>query len=126
MQSTYEFNAVDDVLLQQFSPNHTLSCVLSEQEYKDKKGQVFEDKLTFPCSFMIKIIGENEPSFVADTMGTVAEVLATQPAKVPMKLKETSGGKYVSVSITPKFETSAQIYSIYENLRKDPRVKFVV
>lgn len=98
------------------------------ESYRNSDRQVFEDKLEFPTKFLIKIVGVNDDSFVADTMKTVASCLSQPEARESLTCsrKETSGGKYVSITVQPLFQTSDEIYAVYAALSTDDRVKFVV
>ena len=100
------------------------SCV---QEYSnDDERKIFEERLKFPCTFTIKVIGENTDSMVDDTVACVANIIASQPANIPVSTKLASGGKYVSISVQPLFISAQQIYQVYELLSKDARIKFVL
>lgn len=84
------------------------------------------DSLTFPCNFTIKIVGENSKSFTEDTVASIAKLLSASISDIPIATKESSGGKYLSISINPRFSSADQIYAVYDVMSKDPRVKFVV
>ena len=99
------------------------------KDYKDgdeTKASVFEDHVTFPSEFMIKIIGINEPTFIIDILNSVATVINQAPEKIAFTTKETAGGKYLSISIKPVFEDAAAVYAAYDIVSKDTRVKFVI
>ena len=89
--------------------------------------RVFDETMKFPTEFMIKIVGQNEPTFVTDMLKIVAECL-NQEVKQDLKysIKETAGGKYVSVSVKPLFHSADELYATYEALGKDTRVKFTL
>lgn len=95
-------------------------------EYKNNDRNVFDDTIQFPAEFLIKIVGVNEPSFLSDMLSTIAKCTGSSPTDIKHSVKETSGGKYVSISATPLFSDSAKLYSTYEEISKDNRVKFMV
>jgi putative lipoic acid-binding regulatory protein len=102
-----------------------LSDLLGEYEKKEKK--VFDDKLTFPTKFMLKVVGANEPTFVEDVVKAITSCVGEQPLEhIPFKLTETAGGKYVSISIEPVFSASEELYAVYDVVAKDSRVKFML
>lgn len=104
-----------------------LANVLKDYQNGDEtKASVFEDHVTFPSEFMIKIIGQNEPTFIIDILNSVATVINQAPEKIPFTTKETAGGKYLSISIKPVFEDAAAVYAAYDIVSKDTRVKFVI
>jgi putative lipoic acid-binding regulatory protein len=83
------------------------------------------DNLTFPAKFTLKIIGVDDASFISDTLATLAKIVGINnlPAEsLSMKPK----GKYLSITATPVFSNSSQIYACYAKLKEDPRVKFVL
>ena len=99
------------------------------KDYKDgdeTKKSVFEDHVTFPSEFMIKIIGLNEPTFIIDVVNSVATVINQAPEKITFTTKETAGGKYLSISIKPFFKDASEVYAAYDIIAKDTRVKFVI
>ena len=99
------------------------------KDYKDgdeTKKSVFEDHVTFPTEFMIKIIGVNEPTFIIDILNSVATVVNQAPEKITFTTKETAGGKYLSISIKPLFKDAEEVYAAYDIVSKDTRVKFVI
>lgn len=99
------------------------------KDYKDgdeNKKSVFEDHVTFPSEFMIKIIGMNEPTFIIDILNSVATVVNQAPEKIAFTTKETAGGKYLSISIKPVFKDADEVYAAYDAVSKDKRVKFVI
>ena len=99
------------------------------KDYKDgdeTKKSVFEDHVTFPSEFMIKIIGLNEPTFIIDILNSVATVINQAPEKITFTTKETAGGKYLSISIKPFFKDADEVYAAYDIVSKDARVKFVI
>ena len=94
----------------------------------EKEGQnAIEKTVTFPTStFIIKVIGVNEPSFASDIVNSVAVIVNESPEKINVETKVTSGGKYMSVSITPTFQAAEEIYRVYAAVQADSRVKFVI
>lgn len=91
-----------------------------------QRKRVLEDTLSFPTYFQIKVIGLNAPNFAPEIVKTIASCIGDQPKPLSYSLKEASGGKYVSLSIKPSFVSAAEIYSTYDELSKDKRVKFVL
>lgn len=89
--------------------------------------KVFDDTIKFPTEFMIKVVGTNEPTFVSDIIRTIGGCLDKQRMNsITYSTKETAGGKYVSVTVTPLFLTSQELYATYEAIAQDKRVKFTL
>lgn len=88
---------------------------------------VFADTMQFPTDFMLKIVGLNEPTFAADMVRLVAAKVGPQKtASLSHSIKETAGGKYVSVSIKPLFRSADELYAVYDAVKQDPQVKFML
>jgi len=100
------------------------------QTYKENLNgsgrRVLDDLVKFPIRFTVKIIGVNDESFENDMRSILLNVLKTQKANFEVRSKETSGGKYVSLTVIPVFTTADEIYTFYEALSKDKRVKYVL
>lgn len=103
---------------------------------KDDTKKVFKDIVQFPTPFMIKVIGEKSPSFVTSVVAVVAEVLAVPQESIAVSTRDS--GKYIrysvrayhtthrdrfnpyalfvfaSVSISPVFNNSDELYLCYE------------
>jgi putative lipoic acid-binding regulatory protein len=104
-----------------------LANVLKDyKEGNENKNSVFEDHVTFPSEFMIKVIGLNEPTFVLDIVNSVATIVNQAPEKINFTTKEAAGGKYLSISIKPFFNDASEVYAAYDAVSKDTRVKFVI
>jgi putative lipoic acid-binding regulatory protein len=94
-------------------------------EYEKTQGKkVFDEKLTFPTKFLLKVVGANEPLFVEEVVQAISSCVGEQV--IPYTLKETAGGKYVSISIEPVFSDSGELYAVYDVVAKDSRVKFML
>jgi putative lipoic acid-binding regulatory protein len=94
--------------------------------YTDKetgeKARVFEALLDYPCEFTMKIVGANEGSFVSEIVALVAEACGTESEN--LKHTTRSVGKWTSVSCICPVKSSEMLYSLYEKVDLDPRVKF--
>jgi putative lipoic acid-binding regulatory protein len=102
-------------------------AVLAEDASPSAGKSVFADTVTFPTHFMIKIVGLNEPDFAADMVSTVLAGLGPQgTSPISPSTKETAGGKYVSVSIKPFFQSADELYAVYDRVKLDKRVKFML
>jgi putative lipoic acid-binding regulatory protein len=103
-----------------------LQKLMKEYQSSGKKKSIIEDTVEFPTVFIMKVIGVNDPTFAIDTINAIAFVLGETPEKIDFNIKETSGGKYVSITISPVFNKADEIYAAYEAVSKDSRVKFVM
>jgi len=87
-----------------------------------EKSRVFEALVDYPSIFTMKIVGANEGAFVADIVALVAEACETEVTEVKHSTKVI--GKWVSVTVKAPVESADMLYSLYEKVDLDPRVKF--
>lgn len=80
-----------------------------------------ETLLEFPCDFPIKIMGKAEPGFEAMVVALVSrhtdEIMETA-----INSRLSKGGKWVSVTITLRAESKAQLDAIYQDLSAHEKV----
>ena len=87
-----------------------------------QKSRVFEALIEYPTIFTMKIVGANEGSFVEDIVAVVAEACESTPDKVSHSVRAM--GKWTSVTVQAPVKSSEMLYSLYEKVDRDPRVKF--
>lgn len=87
-----------------------------------EKSRVFEALVDYPSIFTMKIVGANEGTFVPEMVALVAEACETEVANVKHTTKVM--GKWVSVTVKAPVQSSEMLYSLYEKVDMDPRVKF--
>jgi putative lipoic acid-binding regulatory protein len=80
------------------------------------KIELLEKTHSFPCSYMFKVIGRGEKGFPARVVAAVREELAEE-IDPPYHLRETTGGRYISVTLQPTVQTAQQVLSIYRRLQ---------
>lgn len=70
----------------------------------------------FPCAYMFKVIGKVEDGFVARVVAAVREELheETDP---PYRLRQTHGGRHISVTLEPHIKTAEQVLNVYRRLK---------
>jgi putative lipoic acid-binding regulatory protein len=127
-QSSAAQPAVDRKVLRQVLDN-TAAIASNCNSNKDATGakSVFADTMQFPTDFMLKVVGLNEPTFAADIVKLVTTRIGPQKvASLSLSTKETAGGKYVSVSIKPLFRSAEELYAVYDAVKQDARVKFML
>lgn len=97
---------------------------LLEEYQQSKNKKIFEDQLVFPTVFVMKIIGTNDATFVQDTLQNISIRINCDPQSIPFSIKDN--GKYVSITVKPTFLDASQLYSVYDDIGKDSRVKFIL
>jgi putative lipoic acid-binding regulatory protein len=66
---------------------------------------------------MFKAIGRVENGFAARVVAAVRDELAGA-VDPPFKVRETAGGRHVSVTVEPMLQTVHQVLAIYRRLRR--------
>lgn len=96
---------------------------LYTDEQTGEKSRVFEALVEYPCLFTMKIVGANEGAFVTDMLSIVAntcEVEIVEDIDHTVKVN----GKWTSVTVQAPVKSATMLYELYENVDRDPRVKF--
>lgn len=91
-----------------------------EQEHFDSDGL-----MKFPCEFPIKIMGKAIPEFE----GVVMEIIHRHCPNLgegAVKLRPSSGGKYVSITVTFMAQSRAQLDALYCELSGHEKVSMVL
>jgi uncharacterized protein len=70
----------------------------------------------FPCPYMFKAIGRVENGFIARVVAAVRDELAF-PADPPYHVRQSVGGRHVSVTMEPRLETAEQVLAVYRRLK---------
>ena len=95
---------------------------LYADEVTGEKSRVFEALVDYPCEFTMKIVGASEGLFVEEMVGVVADSCNVQVTEIKHSIKQL--GKWTSVTVHAPVESAEMLYALYENVDKDPRVKF--
>lgn len=84
-----------------------------------------ETLLEFPCDFGIKAMGLTNENFVATVVGLIQpHVAELDPARV--QSKQSSNGKYTSVTVPILATSKAQLDTIYQALYADKSIKYLL
>jgi len=95
---------------------------LHTNEVTGEKKRVFEALVEYPCNFTMKIVGRNEGAFVLEIVQVVADACEVTIEDVPYTKREN--GKWTSVTVQAPVKSADMLYTLYENVDRDPRVKF--
>jgi putative lipoic acid-binding regulatory protein len=84
-----------------------------------------EELLEFPCDYSVKAMGYATEDFEDHVVGLVTKhaSLAT-PRQVTTK--ESSGGRYLSVTVSVEARSREHLELIYSDLKADKRVVFIL
>jgi putative lipoic acid-binding regulatory protein len=110
--------------------NHPSKSEFDDQGYTlyqdtetGEKSRVFEALVEYPTLFKIKIVGLNEGLFVEEMVALVAESCnVADVSEIQHSVKLT--GKWSSITVNAPVQSAAMLYALYENVDRDPRVKF--
>jgi putative lipoic acid-binding regulatory protein len=84
-----------------------------------------EDIFKFPCDYPIKVFGLNQPDLI-DTVSNIVERYVGKLYSNQITLKNSSKGKYVSVTIRIIATSRKQLDSINEDLQNCPLVSYLL
>ena len=79
----------------------------------------------FPCRFPVKVMGERHETLQAQVI-EVVRVHAPDLDEVDVVVRESSSGKYLSLTVTVNAQNRAQLDAIYLSLTSHPLVKIVL
>lgn len=79
----------------------------------------------FPCRFPVKVMGERHEELHAQVI-EVVRVHAPDLDEVDVVVRESSSGKYLSLTVTVNAQNRAQLDAIYLSLTSHPLVKIVL
>ncbi|QDT49519.1 YbeD family protein [Symmachiella dynata] len=77
--------------------------------------ELLESTHNFPCRYVFKIIGKNVNDFPGRVVTAMRSALEAS-ADPPHSLRETSGGRHVSVTFEPVVRTPHQVVAAYSAL----------
>lgn len=85
-----------------------------------------EDTLIeFPCDFPIKVMGESHDTF-AQTIVEVVQAHLPDFDATRVEMRASSGGKYVSLTLTVFVTSKPQLDNVYRALSGHPMVKYTL
>ncbi|MDI9246221.1 DUF493 domain-containing protein [Marinobacter sp. CHS3-4] len=82
-------------------------------------------KIEFPCDYVIKVIGDAAPDFVEFVL-SVVEYHAPEVSEDDVTVKDSKGGRFVSVNLTIVATGEPQLKALFEDLKSSGRVHMVL
>lgn len=82
-------------------------------------------KLSFPCAYPIKIVGDFAPDFKAAMLDILTAQAADYDAQ-SVRLVDSRNGRYQSLRVTLNAQSEAQIQHLFEALKASGRVRMVL
>jgi len=77
--------------------------------------ELLEAHHRFPGPYMFKVIGKSDNGFVGRTVAAVRDELAA-PVDPPYKVRETPGGRHVSVTLEVSVASAQQVLAVYRRI----------
>ena len=85
-----------------------------------------ETLLEFPCEFPLKIMGNNRPEFVDMMCDLVSKHVNHDIKPEAINHRQSSSGKFLSLTLTITAESKQQLDIIYQELYKHVDVKMTL
>ena len=84
-----------------------------------------DDLFRFPCDFPIKAIGQRRPDLDVIVFGIVRSH-APDVGEAAVKIRESTGGRYASVTVNIRATSRAQLDAIYRDLTASEHILMVL
>ena len=84
-----------------------------------------ETLLEFPCAYPIKAMGESSADFDAVVVEIVRRHVQSLTENA-VSSRQSSGGKFTSVTVTIEATSKAQLDAIYQDLTDHPQIKYAL
>ena len=84
-----------------------------------------DDIFKFPCEYPIKVFGLNQPK-IEESVCSIIENYVGKLHKNQVSIKNSSKGKYVSITIRIIATSRQQLDSINSDLHKSPLVSYLL
>lgn len=84
---------------------HSFSIALLEKTHR------------FPGPYIFKVIGKVENGFAARVVAAIRDELDNE-ADPPFRVRQTAGGRHVSVTVEPHVETAQQVLDVYRRIQR--------
>ncbi|MDO4433514.1 MAG: DUF493 family protein [Alysiella sp.] len=87
-------------------------------------NQTQSSLIEFPTDFNLKIMGAQHPDFVPEILKAI-QTHAPHTTEANVKLRPSSGGKFIGATVTVRAENQEQLDNIYRAVTSHPMVKVV-
>lgn len=78
--------------------------------------ELLESTHTFPCTYVVKVIGRSDRGFVGRVVAAVRDYLEAE-VDPPYRVKSTSAGRHVSVTLEPTVQTAWDVLALYGRIK---------
>ena len=87
--------------------------------------QETETLMEFPCDFAIKVMGPSSDDFDSVVVGIIRQYI-DDIKEGAVTTKQSSGGKFTSVTVDFYVESRQQLDAIYQALSEHEQVKYIL
>jgi putative lipoic acid-binding regulatory protein len=88
--------------------------------------RTIDELQSFPCVFSFKAVGVAGEDFVSSLLSRVARVLGRAVTAAEHRVRTSEHGRYTSVTLELPVTSGDQVYSIYEAIHEDARVRYLL
>eukprot|EP00741_Cyanophora_paradoxa_P025219 tig00000350_g24344.t1 len=99
---------------------------LEEAQGNQTFDELLESVHEFPCEYIFKAVGTGGQDFVDGCVSRVGGVLGRELSPDDWSFRESGQKKYHSVTFTLLVESAEQILKVYDAIKEDPRLKFIL
>ena len=89
---------------------------MSDQEELQRRIDLLNSTHAFPTRVTIKVIGRNQPTFIAAVIEAV-RLEASLEEDPPYSTREARGNRHVAVTLEPHLAAAEQVLAIYARLQ---------
>ena len=82
-------------------------------------------KIEFPCDYPVKVMGANDDDFV-DVVVEIGRRHAPELKDEQVRVRPSSGGKWVAVTMTIRATGEPQLRALFEDLKATGRIQMVL
>lgn len=83
-----------------------------------------EELFDFPCDHIFKAFGERSDEFV-EAVRAAVETVVSVPLDA-IKVRQSSGGTYICVTVLARLQNYDQLTAIYAALQKVPELRYLL
>ena len=85
-----------------------------------------DELVEFPCNFCFKAVGKAAADFASTMVERVQKALGRTIEASATSVRQSAGGNYECVTMNLWVTSGAEIYEVYEAMRADARVKYLL
>ncbi|HND54004.1 MAG TPA: DUF493 domain-containing protein [Pirellulaceae bacterium] len=98
---------------------------MSEQDEFQRRIDLLNQTHSFPTQVTVKVIGWNQPTFVAAVV-EVVRIEGVLDADPPYTIREARGNRHVAITLEPHLAAAEQVLAIYARLQTLEGVVFLM